>query len=84
MAKSRPGGQRLHVTKHPDGWGVKPEGSPVASVYPTQSAAEAAAKARLQETPGGGQVILHRPDGKIRDADTINRPDPSPPRDGKH
>ena len=27
---------------------------------------------------------LHRPNGQIRDADTINRPDPYPPPDTKH
>ena len=85
MAKTRGSGDRLHVTKQPGGgWGVKPEGNDVASRHRTQGAAESAAKARLERTPGGGQVITHRPDGTIRDADTINRADPNPPRDTRH
>jgi len=54
------------------------------SLHPTQAAAEAAAKARLKATPGGGEVVIHRPDGTIRDSDTINRADPSPPVDKRH
>jgi Uncharacterized protein conserved in bacteria (DUF2188) len=79
-------GQRTHITRRPDGkWQDKPEGAGRAlSVHLTQAAAEAAAKARLNARPGGGQVIIHRPNGQIRDGDTINRPDPFPPRDKRH
>jgi hypothetical protein len=78
--------ERRHITKRPDGqWQDKREGaSRAGSLHPTQAAAEAAAKARLERTPGGGEVITHRPDGRIRDSDTINRPDPNPPRDSRH
>jgi Uncharacterized protein conserved in bacteria (DUF2188) len=78
--------QRRHVTKRPDGqWQDKAEGaSRAGSLHPTQGAAEAAAKERLQQTPGGGEMVIHRPTGEIRDSDTINRPDPNPPRDTKH
>lgn len=78
--------ERRHITKRPDGqWQDKREGaSRAGSLHRTQAAAEAAAKARLQRTPGGGEVITHRPDGRIRDSDTINRPDPNPPRDTRH
>lgn len=55
-----------------------------ASLHPTQTEAEASAKERLERRPGGGQVIVHRPSGEIGDVDTINRPDPNPPRDTKH
>lgn len=78
--------ERRHVTKRPDGqWQDKREGAKRAGfVAPTQAEAEAASKEHLRKTPGGGEVIIHRPDGEIRDADTINRPDPNPPRDLKH
>jgi Zn-dependent peptidase ImmA (M78 family)/DNA-binding XRE family transcriptional regulator len=78
--------QRRHVTKRPDGnWQDKAEGAQRAgSLHPTQAAAEAAAKEVLRNRPSGGEVIVHRPDGTIRDSDTINRPDPNPPRDTRH
>ena len=79
-------GQRRHITKRPDDqWQDKPEGaSRASSVHPTQAAAEAAAEAALRNRPGGGEVVIHRPSGEIRDSDTINRRDPNPPRDTKH
>jgi hypothetical protein len=78
--------ERRHITKRPDGnWQDKGEGaSRPRAIFPTQGEAEADAKERLRGVPGGGEVITHRPDGRIRDADTINRPDPFPPRDRKH
>lgn len=79
-------GQRRHITKRPDGqWQDKAEGATRAGgLHPTQGDAEVAAKARLQDRAGGGEVITHRADGRIRDSDTINRPDPNPPRDKRH
>jgi hypothetical protein len=53
-------------------------------VRPTQGAAEAASKDHLRRTPGGGEVIIHRSKGPIRDSDTINRRDPNPPKGKKH
>lgn len=78
--------ERRHVTRRPDGkWQEKPEGaSRAGSVTQTQSEAAANARDKLQRTPGGGEVVIHGRDGKIRDADTINRRDPFPPRDSKH
>ncbi len=78
--------ERRHITKRPDGqWQDKREGaSRAGSVHSTQAAAEAAAKARLSGLPGGGEVVVHRPNGQIRDSDTINRRDPNPPQDTKH
>ena len=51
---------------------------------PPQSDAQKAATERLEQRPGGDEVIIHRPDGQIRNSNTINRPDPDPPRDTKH
>lgn len=79
-----PEGERLHVTPKGDEWQVKPEGQPATSSHPTQAQAEQAAKDQLRHQPGGGEVIIHRPDGTIRDGDTINRQDPNPPKDTKH
>jgi hypothetical protein len=81
-----PEGQRRHVTQRPDGqWADKAEGADrAAGLYPTQSDAQKAATERLEQRPGGGEVIIHRPDGQIRNSNTINRPDPEPPRDTKH
>lgn len=53
-------------------------------LFPTQGAAEADTKDRLRGLPGGGEVVIHRPTGEIRDLDTINRSDHFPPRDTKH
>jgi len=79
-------GQRRHITKRPDGqWQDKAEGAQRAgSLHQTQADAEAAAKAVLNNRAGGGEAIIHRPDGTIRDSDTINRTDPNPPRDTQH
>jgi hypothetical protein len=75
-------GERRHITKRPDGqWQDKLEGAQRAtSLHQTQAEAQAAATALLNRTPGGGEVIIHRPDGEIRDSNTINRRDPYPPK----
>lgn len=74
-----------HVTPHDDGWGVQRAGGERPSgVHPTQAAAEAAAK-KIAKNQGGGEVVIHRPDGTIRDKDTIPPAnDPHPPKDTKH
>ena len=72
------------VPAGPGTWAVTEPGRarPV-SIHPTQSSAEQAAKNDLKQV--GGQVYIHRPDGTIRDADTIPpAPDPFPPRDTRH
>ncbi len=80
-----PDEDRMYITKRPDGnWNAKREGADRASaVEPTQGEAEARGK-EIVRNDGGGEVIIHRPDGKIRDSDTIDKPDPFPPRDTKH
>lgn len=49
----------------------------------TQGAAEATAKKQVSDA-GGGQVYIHRPNGQIRDADTVAPGNESPKRDTKH
>lgn len=74
-------GQNVHVVPHGDGWQVKPEGSPAVSNHRTQGAAEKSAKpiARQNES----EVVIHRPNGQIRDKDSFGN-DPNPPTDTKH
>lgn len=73
-----------HVVPSGDGWAVRREGASRASgTYPTQAAAESAAR-RMTHNTGGGEVVTHRPDGRIRDSDTVSPGhDPFPPRDTK-
>lgn len=76
---------KRHVTRHPDGWAVRKPGSKRASsVHPTQAEAERRAK-EVVGNSGGGEVVIHGRDGRIRDSDTVAPGnDPSPPRDEKH
>lgn len=56
----------------------------VSGYYGTQSEAEKAAK-DMSANSGGGEVRIHRPDGLIRDSDTVSPgKDPNPPKDRKH
>lgn len=67
------------------GWVVKkPHSTRASSRHETQAEAEAAAKRSLAHH-GGGEAIIHRPNGQIRDSDTV-RPgnDPNPPKDARH
>lgn len=72
-----------HVTPHPDGgWQVKKEGADRASSrHETQEGA--IDQAREQARRDGVEVVIHRPDGTIRDKDSYG-PDPNPPKDKKH
>lgn len=77
---------RRHVVPNPKGgWDVKAPGAKRASSHhETQSQAEQRAK-QIVSNKGGGEVRVHRPDGRMRDSDTV-RPgrDPNPPKDKKH
>ena len=74
-----------HVVPNPDGgWDVvKPGAERSSSHQPTQS--DAIDRAReIVRNAGGGEVVIHRPDGRIRDSDTVAPGnDPNPPRDTK-
>lgn len=74
-----------HVTKHPKGWQYKKAGSRRASgITNTQAEAEQKTKSILGRS-GGGEVRIHRPDGTIRDSDTVKPGnDPNPPKDKKY
>ncbi len=52
-------------------WAAKREKAErVAGYYGTQAEAEKAAK-QMSANSGGGEVRIHRPDGPIRDSDTV-------------
>lgn len=71
----------------PDGNGgwkvVAPHADRASARADTQSEAEARAR-EIVRNLGGGEVVTHRPDGRIRDSDTVpDGNDPFPPRDTK-
>lgn len=74
-----------HVTQTSDGrWQVRREGADRASsTHDTQQ--EAINRAReIERNTGGGEVVIHGTDGRIRDSDTVAPGnDPFPPRDQK-
>ena len=80
-------GKNYHITKRPDGdWQYKlPNASRASGIKPTQSAAERAAKGSARRSGQGGEITIHRPNGQIRDRDTIAPSnDPNPPRDTRY
>lgn len=70
--------KRIHVVPHGDSWATRREGaSRVGSIHTTQTAAtEAARSTAFRER---GEVVIHRPDGRIRDANSYGN-DPFPPK----
>jgi hypothetical protein len=81
---SPPANQR-HVVSNPNGgWDVEaPNSERASSHHATQ--AEAIDRARqIVHNSGGGEMVIHGRDGRIRDSDTVPPGhDPFPPRD-KH
>lgn len=71
------------VVPHSDkGWATRREGSErVGSTHSTQE--DAIDRAREQAIRDRVEVVIHRPDGRIRDSDSFGN-DPNPPRDKKH
>jgi hypothetical protein len=71
-------GKDQHVVTHGPGWAVRGEGnSRVTSTHDTQ--AEAQAAAREIAINQRSEVVIHRPDGRIRDKDSYGN-DPFPPK----
>ena len=72
-----------HVVPNPGGgWDVRAPGADRASAHvETQSAGIDRAREIVRNT-GGGEVVIHSRDGRIRDSDTVAPGnDPNPPRD---
>ena len=74
-------GQNVHVVPNGGNWQVKPEGGRPVSNHRTQGAAEAAAKPIARQNQA--ELVIHRPNGQIRDKDSFGN-DPNPPKDKKH
>ncbi len=71
-------GKNQHVVPHGDAWAVRGAGnSRVTSRHNTQ--AEAAKAARDIAINQKSEVLIHRPNGQIRDRDTYGH-DPYPPK----
>lgn len=73
---------RQHVVPRDDGWAVRGEGnSRDTSHHRTQNDAIDSAReiARNQKT----EVVIHRPDGRIRDSDSFGN-DPTSTKDTRH
>ncbi|MEG9672594.1 DUF2188 domain-containing protein [Serratia bockelmannii] len=71
-------GKNQHVVPHNGQWAVRGEGNQrVTSVHPTQQQAIDAGRgiARNQES----ELVIHRPNGQIRDKDSHGK-DPFPPK----
>ena len=75
--------RNYHVTRRSDGqWQYKlPNAQRASGVTRTQAQAEAAAKQSARNGGSGGEITIHRPNGQIRDRDTISPAnDPYPPK----
>lgn len=75
-----------HVVPNPEGgWDVvAPDAQRRSGHADTQAGAEQIAK-RILGNQGGGEAVIHRRDGTIRDSDTVPPGhDPSPPIDKQH
>ncbi len=72
-------GKNVHVTPHPSGgWQVKGAGNGKATkVTSKQSAAIERAKPMAQNNKS--ELVIHRPNGQIRDKDSYGN-DPNPPK----
>lgn len=72
-------GKNQHVTPHSNGgWQVKGEGNTRATVR-TTTQKDAIDIAREISRNQGSELVIHRPDGRIRDKDSHGK-DPFPPR----
>lgn len=72
-------GKNQHVTPHPNGgWQVKGAGNSKATVK-TSTQADAINIARTISRNQGSELVIHRPNGQIRDKDSHGH-DPYPPK----
>lgn len=72
-------GKNQHITPHPDGgWQVKGAGNSRATVR-TETQADAINIGREIARNQESELVIHRPNGQIRDKDSYGN-DPFPPR----
>jgi uncharacterized protein YdaT len=75
-------GKNQHVTSHPNGgWQVKGAGNTKATAK-MDTQAQGINKAKNIAQNQKSEVVIHRPDGRIRDKDSYGK-DPNPPEDTK-
>lgn len=74
--------KNIHVVPSGKKWAVKSAGSkePLSTHRTQQAAADAGRKVAKQNQ---GELVIHRPNGQIRDSDSYGN-DPVPPKDTKH
>lgn len=71
-------GKNQHVVPHGNAWAVRGENnSRVTSIHSTQAGAESAA--RTIAINQHSEVVIHRPNGEIRDKNSYGN-DPYPPK----
>ncbi len=71
-------GKNQHVVPHNGEWAVRGEGNDkVTETFPTQE--KAIERAREISRKQGTELVIHRPDGTIRDKDSHGK-DPHPPK----
>ena len=74
--------ENVHVVPHGDDWAVRRENSKRPStLHPTQQ--DAIDRGRDLARKDHSELVIHRPDGRIRDKDSYGN-DPNPPKDKKH
>lgn len=72
----------IHVVPHNGAWATRTEGaSRVGRTAETQQKAFEIARTQAQRERV--EVVIHRPDGSIRNSNSYGN-DPNPPRDRKH
>ena len=71
-----------HVVPHGDNWAVRGERNKRATRV-TRTQEEAIDIASQIARNQGGEIVIHRKDGTIRDKDSYGH-DPCPPKDQKH
>lgn len=71
-----------HVVKRDEGWAVRRENAQRDTAH-CQTQQKAIDKAREIALNQRSEVVIHRPDGRIRDKDSYGN-DKYPPRDTKH
>lgn len=72
---------QVHVTKRPDGWGVKSTGATkTAAVLATKS--QAIEKGTQMAQNKKAELVIHKQDGMIQNKNSFGN-DPNPPKDTK-
>ena len=72
-------GQDYHIVKRVSGWAGILDGADRASVRGDTQKEVFERVREIIKSKGGGEVSIHRLDGKIRDKRTYNKKDPCPP-----